>query len=82
MINKLKSFSNIQWFRMAIGLFFVSAGIGEKRWGIIMIGTLVFVQGFMDWGCGFSKNSCGTPNTKIPNEVKFDSEKSIKKINK
>lgn len=67
---------------MGIGLFFVFAGLGEKKWGVMAIGAFIFTQGLMDWGCGFSKNSCGTVNSKIPDAVGFDAEKSIKKINK
>ena len=82
MIAKLKSVNSIRWIRMAMGLFFVFAGMGEKKWGIMAIGAFIFVQGLMDWGCGFSKNSCGTSNSNIPEGIGFNAEKSIKKINK
>lgn len=77
MIAKLKSINNVRWIRMGMGLFFIFVGIGEKRWGVSLIGAFIFMQGIMDWGCGFKKDGCGTANNKIPRNVKFDSQKSI-----
>ena len=65
---------------MGIGLFFFLMGIGEKRWGVSLIGAFIFTQGIMDWGCGFKKDSCGTANTKMPESVKFDSKESIREL--
>ena len=80
MIAKLKSINNVRWIRMGIGLFFFFMGIGEKRWGVSLIGAFIFTQGIMDWGCGFRKDSCGTMNTEVSDSVKFDSKKSIRKL--
>lgn len=81
MIARLKTISSIRWIRMGIGMFFIFAGMGEKKWGIMAIGLFIFIQGLMDWGCGFSKNSCGTAVLKKPGNVDFDADKSIKKSN-
>ena len=80
MINKIKTISSIRWIRMGIGLFFVFAGYGEKKWSVIAIGMFIFTQGLMDWGCGFRKNSCGAINTKAPDATDFDADKAFKKI--
>jgi len=65
---------------MGIGIFFFLMGIGEKRWGVSLIGAFIFTQGIMDWGCGIKKNSCGTENIKVPDSVKFDSIKSVNEL--
>jgi hypothetical protein len=82
MISKIKSISSIRWIRMGLGLFFVFAGLGEKKWGVIAIGGFVFMQGLMDWGCGFRKNSCGTTISKTPDTTGFDADKTFKKISR
>jgi hypothetical protein len=82
MISKIKTISSVRWIRMAIGLFFVFAGYGEKKWGVIAIGMFIFTQGLMDWGCGFRKNSCGTLDTKASDVTDFNADKAIKKINR
>jgi hypothetical protein len=79
MIAKIKSISSIRWIRMGLGMFFVFAGFGEKRWGIMAIGGFVFLQGLMDWGCGFQKNSCGVPISKSTETTDFDADKAFKK---
>ena len=80
MIAKLKSINNVRWIRMGMGLFFFFMGIGEKRWGVSLIGAFIFTQGIMDWGCGFRKNSCGTASIEVPDSVNFDSKESIKEL--
>jgi hypothetical protein len=82
MISKIKAISGIRWIRMGIGLFFVFAGYGEKKWAVIAIGMFIFTQGLMDWGCGFRKNSCGTTDTKVSDITEFDANKAFKKLNR
>ena len=80
MIAKLKTINNVRWIRMGMGLFFFFMGIGEKRWGVSLIGAFIFTQGIMDWGCGFRKGSCGTTISEVPDNVKFDSKDSIREL--
>jgi len=83
MVAKLKSISAIRWIRISIGLLFVFSGIGEKHYAVSLFGGLLLLQGIMDWGCGFSKNSCGpTIDNKMSVNTDFNPDKAFKKLNK
>lgn len=79
MMTALTQISFVRWLRMAIGVFFIFAAIGEKRWAIGIIGAVLLVQGILNTGCGLGANSCG-PNESRKNPSKFDAEKSFRKL--
>lgn len=79
MIATLSQISFVRWLRMAIGMFFIFAAFGEKRWGMGVLGAVLLIQGILNTGCGLGASSCG-PSKSRKNPSGFDAEKSFRKL--
>lgn len=65
--------------RLGIGLFFLFAAYDEKSWAMAFIGSMLFIQGLFNVGCGMTHGSCAAPGKSSTNS-KFDAEKAIRKL--
>jgi hypothetical protein len=80
MMNYIVSISFVRWLRIIIGLFFLFAAFGEKRWSMGILGGVLVMQGILNKGCGLGASSCG-PSKGIQKQEGFDPNKSIRKLN-
>jgi hypothetical protein len=65
--------------RLAIGLFFLFAAYDEKSWAMAFIGSMLFIQGLFNVGCGMANGSCAAPD-KSKTDSKFDADKAFRKL--
>lgn len=80
MKNLISSISFTRWLRMIIGVFFIFAAFGEKRWGMGILGGVLVIQGVLNKGCGLGSGSCG-PTKMTQKPEGFDPDKSFRKLN-
>lgn len=71
------SFSRI--LRIVIGGFFIFAAFGDKSWTMGILGSILFIQGVLNKGCGMGNSSCG-PVKKDNSITDFDPNSSFRKL--